>query len=149
MSTPAEYILSATWTKAESLPSSLCKSEADKCELSGTNLLESFPLVIGFIFQLLEKVDSHYHPCFLPSGPTEGEVESTGSKEEERIKLQMNYYFFFSLLALLPGAPSQSCFLRKAPHQLARASWPMVSVSFPPQAHFTEIESDRQGDLLL
>lgn len=113
-------------------------------------MLEIFPLVIGFIFQLLEKVNSHYHPCFLPARPTEREVESTGDKEGERMKLLTNYcFFFFSLLALFPGALSLSCFFRKASHQPAGASLAMVIVSFPPQAHFTEIGSDRQGDLLL
>ena len=76
-----------------SLSSRLCKSKADKCELSGANLLEIFPLVIGFIFQLLEKVVSHYHPCLLPQGQ-QREVGSTGDEEGERMKLRMNYCFF-------------------------------------------------------
>lgn len=111
-------------------------------------MLEIFPSVIGFIFQLLEKVKSHYYPFLLPSRPTERNAGSIGDKEKERMKLQMNYVFSLKL-ALLPGAPLQTCFLRKAPHPPARASLPMVILSSPPQAHFTEMESDRQGDLLL
>ena len=93
-SPPAEQILSLLPGPKPSLSSRLCKSKADKCELSGANLLEIFPLVIGFIFQLLEKVSCHYHPCLLPARPTEREVGSTGDKEGERMKLLMNYCFF-------------------------------------------------------
>ena len=67
-SPPVEQIPSLLPGPKPSLSSRLCKSKADKCELSGANLLEIFLLVIGFIFQLLEKVVSHYHPCLLPQG---------------------------------------------------------------------------------
>lgn len=96
-SPPTEQILSLLpGPKQRASPPRLCKSKADKCELSGANLLEIFPLVIGFIFQLLEKVDSHYQPCLFPSRPAEREVGSVGDKEGEGMKLQMNYYFFLS-----------------------------------------------------
>lgn len=109
-------------------------------------MLEIFPLVIGFIFQLLtEKVVSHYHPCLLPQGQ-QREVGPLATKEGERTELRMNYCF---LLALFSRCPLSVIFFRKASHQLAGASLAMVIMSFPPQAHFTKIGSDRQGDLLL
>lgn len=96
----------------------LCKSKADKCELSGANLLEIFPLVIGFIFQLLEKVESHYHPCLLPSRPMEREVGSIVDKEKGRMKLQVSYF------SLSTGFTSRCPLAVMLPQKKHLISWP-------------------------